>query len=200
MAFLKISWNAICSLDEKCNISLSSLSDSEILEKAKDTKILDNEFNKILDWITELIKARPTNYQKAEDVLNTVHDSKNELKMLKTKYQKDLNQEIKNHDLSPKKIKNASVLRINIPKYHGYGSSLDFYTFKSEFEKLISPYIREKLLPEYLKHKFLGGQAFEIVKGIDQIEEIWERLKTSFGNVVILLNDTLSEVVINGPP
>ena len=44
------------------------------------------------------------------------------------------------------------------------------------------------------------GQSFEIVKGIDQIEEIWERLKTSFGNVVILLNDKLSEVVINGPP
>ena len=87
MAFLKISWNAICSLEEKCNLSLSSLSDSEILEKAKDTKRLDNEFNKILNWITELIKAR----LKAEDVLNTVHDSKNELKMLKTKYQKDLN-------------------------------------------------------------------------------------------------------------
>ena len=94
--------------------------------KKQDAKILDNEFNKILDWITELIKARPTNYQKAEDVLNTVHDSKNELKLLKTKYQKDLNQEIKNRDLSPEKIKNASVLRINIPKYHGYGSSLDF--------------------------------------------------------------------------
>ena len=68
-------------LEEKCNISLCSLSDSEILEKAKDAKILDNEFNKILDWITELIKARPTKYQKAEEVLNTVHDTKNELKM-----------------------------------------------------------------------------------------------------------------------
>ena len=90
-------------------------------------------------------------------------------------------------------------MRVNIPKYHGYGSSLDFYTFKSEFEKLISPYIQGKLLLEYLKNNFLKAQAFEIVKGIDQIEEIWERLKTSFGNVVIMLNDKLSEVVINGP-
>ena len=55
------------------------------------------------------------------------------------------------------------------------------------------------MLPEYLKNNVLGGQAFEIVKGIDQMEEIWERLKTSFGNVVILLNDKLSEVVINAP-
>ena len=92
-------------LEEKCDISLSSVSDSEILEKAKHAKILDNEFNKILDWITELIKARPTNYQKGDDVLNTIHDSKNELKIVKIKYQKDLNQEIKNRDLSPEKIK-----------------------------------------------------------------------------------------------
>ena len=52
---------------------------------------------------------------------------------------------------------------------------------------------------EYLKNNFHEGQAFQIVKGIEQIEEIWERLKTSFGNVVIMLNDKLSEVVINGP-
>ena len=61
-------------LEEKCYVSLSSL--SEILEKAKDAKILDNEFNKILDQITELIKAMPIKYQYAEDVLNTVHDTK----------------------------------------------------------------------------------------------------------------------------
>ena len=72
--------------------------------------------------------------------------------------------------------------------------------FIPKFEKLISPYIQGKLLPEYFKNNFLERQAFEIVKGTDQMEEFWERLKTSFGNVVILLNDKLSEVVINAPP
>ena len=71
------------------------------MEKATDAKILDNEFNKILDWITELIKARPIRYQKAE----YVHDTKTKLEILKTKYQEDLNQEIINGDLSPENVK-----------------------------------------------------------------------------------------------
>ena len=61
--------------------------------------------NSIKSQIGSLNLSRPTNDHKAEDVLNTVHDSKNELKILETKYQKDLNQEIKHRDLSPEKIK-----------------------------------------------------------------------------------------------
>ena len=86
-----------------------------------------------------------------------------------------------------------------MPKYHGYGSSLDFYTFKSEFEKLISGRIQAKLLPDYLKCNSLEGQALDIVKEIHQMDEIWERLKNAFGNVNILLNNKLSEVIKYGP-
>ena len=49
-------------------------------------------------------------------------------------------------------------------------------------------------MPEYLKNNFLEGQALEIIKEIDLIEEIWETLKTSFGNVTILLTNKLSDV------
>ena len=101
--------------------------------------------------------------------------------------------------MSAEKVKNASVLEINVPKYHGYESELDFYTFRSEFEKLISPHILAKLLPEYLKNSYLECQALEIVKEINVIEEIWERLKTSFGNVTILLTNRLGDVAKCGP-
>ena len=121
-------------------------------------------------------------------------DAKNALRVLKSKFQDDLAQNIADRDLSSEKVKNASILRIKVPKYHGYGSSVDFYTFKSEFEKLISPNIQKKLLPEYLKNNYLEGQALEI----DEIDKIWKRLQTSFGNVNILLNDKLSEI-ISGP-
>ena len=87
-----------------------------------------------------------------------------------------------------------------MPKYHGYWSSIDFYTFKSECEKLISGRIRAKLLPDYLKCNYLEGQASEIVKEIHQMDEIWERLKNAFGNVDVLLNNMLSEVIKYGPP
>ena len=186
-------------LQAKCKISLVSFSDSEILEKLKDAKKLDKEFYEILDWITEVVKACPTNYYTAEGILNLVSNGKNELKILKSNYQENLSQEITNHDLSAEKVKNASVLKINVPKYNGYESELDFYTFRLEFEKLISPHILAKLMPEYLKNNYLEGQALEIVKEINVIEEIWEHLKTSFKNVTILLTNKLSDVAKCGP-
>ena len=37
------------------------------------------------------------------------------------------------------------------------------------------------------------------MKEIHQIDEIWERLKNAFGNVDVLLNIKLSEVIKYGP-
>ena len=34
---------------------------------------------------------------------------------------------------------------------------MDIYTFQTEFEKLISPNIQKKLLPDYLKNNYLEG-------------------------------------------
>ena len=122
-------------------------------------------------------------------VLYKARNAKSNLKKLKDDYQENLEQEIVKRDLISDKMRNSSILKLDVPKYHGYGSSLDFYTFRSEFEKLISPRIRANLLPDYLKNNYLEGQALQIVKEIHEIEKIWERLKNSFGNVNILLND-----------
>ena len=54
-------------------------------------------------------------------------------------------------------------------------------------------------MPEYLKNNYLEGQALEIVKEISVIEEIWGRLKTSFGNVTIPLTNKLSDAAKCGP-
>ena len=51
-------------------------------------------------------------------------------------FKKNLEIEISKRDLSEEKVKNASILGITIPKFRGYDSSMDFYTFKAEFEKL----------------------------------------------------------------
>ena len=41
-----------------------------------------------LNWITELVKASPTNYHLAEEILNLVSNAKNKLKKQKTRYKK----------------------------------------------------------------------------------------------------------------
>ena len=181
-------------LKSKYELALNELTDSQILEKEKDVKTLNGEFHKILDLITELIRASPADYDEADEVLHKASTGKNKLKLLKDAYEKDLVNELKRRDLSAEKVKNASFLKIEVPKFHGYGSKLDFYSFRSEFEKLISPRIQEKLLPDYLKNNYLEGHALELVREIHEMDQIWERLNTSFGNVSILLNDKLLNV------
>ena len=36
-------------------------------------------------------------------------------------------------DITPDKLKNACTLQIDLPKFIGYNSKMDLYTFKSEF-------------------------------------------------------------------
>ena len=49
---------------------------------------------------------------------------------------------------------------------------MDFYSFKSEFEKLIVPRVQAKLIPEDLKNNYLEGQALEIIREIENIDNI----------------------------
>ena len=53
---------------------------------------------------------------------------------------------IKECDVMPEKMKNATTLRIELSKFGGYGSKMDLYTFKSEFKKLVEPVIQKQYL------------------------------------------------------
>ena len=114
-------------------------------------------------------------------------------------FKEKLQDEITARDLSKEKIKNASLLGIKLAKFKGYDSVLDFYSFKSEFDKLIVPRVQAKLLPDHLKNNYLEGQAYRLVKEIDDLDEIWERLKRSFGNVATLLCRKMKELESTEP-
>ena len=58
----------------------------------------------------------------------------------------------------------------------------------------VTPRLSTKLLPHYLKNNYLEGQAFQIVKELTDMSQIWERLKQSFGNVTSLLSKKLSDL------
>ena len=87
----------------------------------------------------------------------------------------------------------------NLPKFRGYDSPLDIYSFQAEFEKLISPTVKVNLIPDYLKNNFLEGTALLVVKGIDNLEDIWQRLKNAYGNTENLLKIKLKDIRKDGP-
>ena len=92
-----------------------------------------------------------------------------------------------------KSFKQAN-LNINLKKFTGYESSTDIFTFRSNFEKLHSRNTPKSLLPDMLINNFLGDPALSLVKGLTDINIIWDRLIQAYGNSKILISKKFSEI------
>ena len=109
-------------------------------------------------------------------------------------FQRNLQTILKSRDITPDKLRNASTLKVEIPKFSGYDCSVDFFTFKSEFENLVEPTVQKKYLAEYLKRNFLTGMALTLVEREKDYGRIWEKLHKSYGNARLLLQNKLGEL------
>jgi len=148
----------------------------------------------ILDRVSKLSENNPNEYVKTNDFLIKSVRRKERLKNSIDDFKEKMEIEVYKRDLSEEKVKNASILGIKLVKFTGYDSQMDYYTFKSEFEKLIEPRVQAILLPDYLKNNFLDGQAIQLVKELDTLDDIWDRLKLSYGCVETLLSKKLEEL------
>ena len=50
-----------------------------------------------------------------------------------------------------------------MPKFTGYDSEIDFFTFKYEFTNRVEQRVRKQHLADYLKHNYLGGDTLKLV-------------------------------------
>ena len=117
-----------------------------------------------------------------------------EICKLKTKYVSFITKEAEDRELNKKDKFNESKLMIKIPKFSGYESKLDIYTFINEFNKMHERSVPKHYQCDVLKNNFLEGSALALVKNIDDIDEVWERLKTAYGDPKLLLKGKLSEI------
>ena len=184
----------ILDLEKRCSTDVKKLSDIDLLKEKDDLKSLNTEFNDILDRFTKLSEHDPNELHETNKYLEEIFERKKALRSSMELFKIAIGNEVLVRDVTEEKLKNASLLGIKLSKFQGYDSELDFYSFKSEFEKLIQPYVQSKLLPDYLKKNFLGGQALHLVREMDNLEEIWKRLKASYGSVETLMNIKLYEL------
>ena len=126
--------------------------------------------------------------------IDKVTDTYHKINELKTAYVNKLQAEIKGQEVAKEQKFQSSKLNIKLTKFKGYDSTVDFYTFKSDFEKLHARSTPSALLPDLLKNNYLDGPALVLVKGVDKIEEIWRRLKASYGDPKLLLTKKLSQL------
>ena len=157
-------------------------------EMSEITKILKTISIKIQDMLKESVQSP------AEDSeLKTLHTRYDDILALKDSYFKLLKKEINDRELDKTSVFNEANLNIQLCKFKGYGSPMDVYTFKSNFEKLHRR-VPSLVLPEMLKNNYLEGSALDLVQSVKSMEEIWTRLKTAYGDPKVLLSKKFSEI------
>ena len=169
------------------------MSDYQILE-INQNKTLDIEFNGILEKVTDLAAFVSTGGEAVWEMLADAVSKRDVVADKKAKFQESLHNIDMERDITPDKLKNASTLQFELPKFSGYDCKMDFYTFKSEFQKLVEPTVQKKYWANYLKRNYLTGSAYTLVEKESDYSKIWNRLFESFGNARLLLQNKLGDL------
>ena len=165
--------------------SPTKLPDSQLLEANKGLVQINADVSKILDRVTEF--AGYVSEIGASDQLDLINQLVTDTLDEKNTYVKSVRDEVEARDLSKEKIRNALGLKIEIPRFCGYDSAMDIYTFREKFEKFVTPYVQKPLLPDTLKMNYLGDPALTLVRELRNLDEIWAQLFKSYGNASVLL-------------
>ena len=65
---------------------------------------------------------------------------------------------------------------------------------KDEFEKLHLRTATKRILPSLLINNYLSEPALSLVYGLEDIDQIWARLKATYGNTKMLLTKKLNSI------
>ena len=181
------------SVSRKLDVKLDDLGDYQVLELFQD-KTVDLEFNCLLEKVTELASLADTGNPDVVKLSKGANKTLGRIATKKDNFFSSLQKIMHNRDITTEKLKNASELLLELPKFSGYGAEMDFFTFRTQFRKLIEDRVQKKYWADYLKRNYLSGQALLLVEKETNYEKIWERLSESFGNARILLQNKLSEI------
>ena len=158
-----------------------------MLRREKEKRAVAAEFDRMRNRVDKLTLQTNVLVDGKEEILDRLVKSISDIDTVKRKYEKRIYQDLLDNDLTEDKLKLAEATKIQIGKFSGVlGKGDDFYTFKSKFVKAYGNHPKA-LKVEWLKNNHLEGLAKEFVVSLDDIEEIWERLKGNFGNTEVML-------------
>ena len=141
-----------------------------------------------------VIIQSPTSNTELEKKITKLGIRYQELASRKKVFVTMLKKEIVSRELGKQDLTKEARLNIKLPKFSGYESEMDIYSYQIEFEKLHLRTVPKRCLPDVLINNFLSEPALSLVKGLDNIDEIWLRLKSSFGDTRMLLSRKLSQL------
>ena len=167
-------------------VDLDTSRDS-MLKRDKEKQDIASKFNKMRDRVDTLTLRSDVLMNNKEEMLDEFIQLVRKIESMKERYEEKVHQDLVDNDLTPEKLKLAGSTPVNFGKFSGsLGKGDDFYTFKSKFLKAYSNHPKDMKI-HYLKSNHLEGLAKEYVGSLENIDEIWERLKGNFGNTEVML-------------
>ena len=177
-------------LQSTLKTDIKHLSDDEVKERKSGLLKLIERMENLSKMVHNLLEC--SNSVKKDEVDEIMANYSN-ISLLK-EYFKDINNEVKNREITKQKLFDESKLRINLPKFSGYESKLDIYSFQSELLKIYERTTPKQMMPDLLKNILLEGSALSLVKSMKDIEDMWKRLKGAYGDPILLLKKKLSQI------
>ena len=76
---------------------------------------------------------------------------------------------------------------------------MDVYAFHDDFNKLYQRTTPKRLMSDLLKNNHLDGSALSMVKSLEDIDEIWKRLFSAYGDSKIMLQKKMKQLKLVDP-
>jgi len=175
------------------------VSDDEITRRKEDLATNLLKMDQLSTKFQRCLEIIPDGYENKEEIINQMITKYNSLVKEKENYEQFIQTEIQEREISKEKSFQVASLNINLSKFSGYESDMDIYTFQREFDKLHLKTTPKKMLSDLLKYNYLAEPALSLVKCMDKIDEIWQRLKKAYGDANTLLRNKFSAVQKIGP-
>ncbi len=163
--------------------------DDELQIKKSQVDHFPKRLETIWSKISEMMKMNLD-----EHVVQNIQEQYSELVQLKNEYVESIQFEFSQREIKKKESFKRSNLSIKLDKFSGYDSPNDIYTFQSDFEKIHLKDVPTDSLPAMLKSKYLADPALSLVKSVENIDEIWKRLKQAYGSPKHLLKKKFREL------
>ena len=185
---------SIVDLETKVNVKCTTLQDSEIAELKEDIPSITSSIVSISKRFPELLQLKE--YEKKYEGVSIESLNNRYEKVVKAKVDlvTNLKSESRVRELEKQERFKEGKLNIKLNKFKGYSSTTDFYTFRNDFEKIHLRSTPKHMLPDLLKNNYLDDPALSLVKSLTDIEEIWKRLKDSYGDPKMMLDLKFGEI------
>ena len=192
----RITTELLNEFEKECN---PDVIDEEILRRKDDLSTNILKLDQLSNKFQRCLEIIPEDLDDKEAVIDGLVKRYQDLIERKESYDAFITSEIKERELSKQKSFQVSSLNIKLSKFSGYDSDMDIYTFQREFDKLHLKNTPKRMLSDLLKYNYLKEPALSLVKSLESIDEMWNRLKKAYGDSNILLNKKLCTVQQIGP-